>query len=333
VKQELQLAGFKKYGDTVDGAMVEISSINSSSLCSFGIGFLDSQLIKIHPQSLIVITADSGIGKTSFVSDIAIHNEESGRRVACIFLEGDKQGFQKETVWQEIIRLMKEDNKSIPPHYNFTRFRNNMITDIKDIQDKAVLNNKKKYGNLQLFDRDEFEEINSSTISSILTSISEHVDLIVIDHLHYFDNTFSETQNKEITLIMKQIKKFTDISKTPVVLVSHVKKPYGNKLIILDMYDLKGSSAIYQEADECIMLAQYTNSQSFDPLSNNSPTLFRVAKSRCGVSKMLIGMHNYLKDDRKYSEEFEEFYLRENWYDADQKKYYPQKLLPTRRNG
>jgi len=327
LEENIAVPGFKQFEEAADEAIRERNSLDSDSLCTLGIGFLDKHLIAIHPKNLIVITADSGVGKTSIVSEIAAHNAEEGKSVACLFLEGDKNEFQELQLWQKMFEIKRERNLYITD-FTFRNYKLNRIRGIQELEKEAKDLLKKRYKNIFTLDRTEVGEVNSTTILNILSRISDRVSLIVIDHLHYFDKTFSENQNREITDIMKKLKKFTSVENTPVILVSHVKKPLTKNTLILDMYDVKGSSSIYQEADECIMLSQYYADPEFDINSNNMPTLMRVVKSRSGINKMRIGKHVYIKDQRKYSGGYSEYFLRENYWDSEEKRLYPQRLFP-----
>jgi len=317
------IKGFRSFSDSIAGALEERRNLNVDKLCTTGIPFLDKHFVAIHPNSLYVITADSGVGKTSMISLIAQHNMDKDIPVACLFLEGDSTEFEKVQTWKQLVKLKLREGP-VPNNFNYAHYRVNALSGIEDLERKAEEMVLKRYGKILLLNREEV--VNSETIEGILTRISKTVSLIVIDHLHYFDKTFSETQNKEITTIMKKLQKFTDVMGVPVILVAHVKKPFGKRMIIMDKYDVKGSSSIYQEADECIMFAQYLDDPEHDIMSDLAPTLIRVVKSRSGISSMLIGKHIFDRVEKEYRKEFTEYRLVENYYDRDNRIMYPQKL-------
>lgn len=76
------------------------------------------------------------------------------------------------------------------------------------------------------------------------------VDLVVIDHLHYFTR---ELQNaaEDLGRITKEFKKNAQRHGLPVILISHTRKGEGN-----DINDLRGSSYIAQDADIVLMVSR-----------------------------------------------------------------------------
>ena len=79
------------------------------------------------------------------------------------------------------------------------------------------------------------------------------VELVVIDHLHYFTR---ELQNvaEDLGRITKEIKKNAIRHNIPVMLISHVRKSQDGKQTTME--DLRGSSYIAQDADIVLMVGR-----------------------------------------------------------------------------
>lgn len=80
-----------------------------------------------------------------------------------------------------------------------------------------------------------------------------NVELVVIDHLHYFTR---ELQNvaEDLGRITKEIKKNAIRHNIPVILISHVRKSQDGKQTTME--DLRGSSYIAQDADIVLMVGR-----------------------------------------------------------------------------
>ena len=107
-------------------------------------------------------------------------------------------------------------------------------------------------------------------------------DLIVVDHLHYFDFKDGSERN-EINKIMQVMKDITENRKIPTVLVSHFNRDKNPKRIPTED-DLMGSSNIGKQADTVVLVypnwAEVPNYQK-----GLYPTLFGIPKSRIGLPK------------------------------------------------
>jgi replicative DNA helicase len=82
------------------------------------------------------------------------------------------------------------------------------------------------------------------------------IDMVVIDHLHYFTR---ELQNvaEDLGRITKELKKNAIRHNVPILLISHVRKTLNNQAATMD--DLRGSSYISQDADIVLMVGRLEN--------------------------------------------------------------------------
>src|SRR3990167_390892 len=270
-----------------------------SALCTFGIKALDDAMFKIFPDDLIVIGADSGAGKSSLVIDIAGYNAAQGKRVALFFLEGGHNEAIRRVKWQMICAEYYREMKYKKIDMSYVKWRANdmsmdYLKDIEDIVDKQLAekfkenffiydispdfindNNRVGYGQIyqglmDFFDGTEFGRI------------KYNLDLLLIDHLHYFDleDGTKSTEAEKLTKAMRTCKEISDIYKIPIILVSHLRKK-GKDRGLPDQEDFHGSSNIPKIATDCI-----TISPAFDMQDNGKliyPTFFRFTKSRRGL--------------------------------------------------
>ena len=84
------------------------------------------------------------------------------------------------------------------------------------------------------------------------------VDLVIIDHLHYFTRELDNV-SEDLGRITKEIKKNAIRHDIPVMLISHVRK--GQKSTdAATIDDLRGTSYIAQDADIVLMVSKIENS-------------------------------------------------------------------------
>jgi len=116
----------------------------------------------------------------------------------------------------------------------------------------------------------ENDELNWQDIDGLITNAKKqlNVDLVVIDHLHYFTREL-ENVAEDLGRITKEIKKNAIQHNLPVILISHVRKT-NNKPVTME--DLRGSSYISQDADIVLIIGR-------DP-SNETSFPIKVEKNR-----------------------------------------------------
>lgn len=85
------------------------------------------------------------------------------------------------------------------------------------------------------------------------------VNLVVIDHLHYFTRELDHI-SEDLGRITKELKKNAIRYDIPVMLISHVRKVADGKKATID--DLRSSSYIAQDADIVLMVGQDINDRS-----------------------------------------------------------------------
>lgn len=130
------------------------------------------------------------------------------------------------------------------------------------------------------------------------------VDLILIDHLHYFSRNV-ENATTEIGILVREIKKIAVDYDIPILLVSHIRKKLKgeSKANDPDIDDLKDSAAIGQDADMVIML----NRDKMDNEKSNQLTVL-IEKNR--NKGKVGGMQMFIKTPQFKLFEQEEYYAK-----------------------
>lgn len=99
------------------------------------------------------------------------------------------------------------------------------------------------------------DELDWRSIDGLIRHAKEdmQVDLVIIDHLHYFTREL-ENVAEDLGRITKELKKNAQRHEVPIILISHVRKTYKDQEATMD--DLRGSSYIAQDADIVLMVGR-----------------------------------------------------------------------------
>jgi replicative DNA helicase len=199
----------------------------------------------IFPTSFIVIGADSGNGKSEILGDIAIDACKQGKKVLYFDFENDDGDFTERQICKEYSRRTKTDFK-VADLNMLDIDADDSITDmIYDCGVRVAEETK----NMRIFKNNHLPNINDF-ISKL--EMVRDVDLICIDHLHYFSFDDDGKAAVQISKIMRELRRLTKIEKIPVILISHLTKRDRKKLPTYS--DFHGSSNIGKEAKTCILL-------------------------------------------------------------------------------
>jgi len=94
------------------------------------------------------------------------------------------------------------------------------------------------------------DELSWSSVDGLIAAAIEEqqVDMVIIDHLHYFTRELHNVA-EDLGRITKEFKKNAIRYQVPIVIISHTRKGEGNSID-----DLRGSSYIAQDADIVLMV-------------------------------------------------------------------------------
>lgn len=289
--------------------------LDPDSVCTFGIKPLDDALIGVLKNDLVVIGADSGVGKSDIVLNMALHNARCGKKVALYFIEGGAEEAITRIKW----KLMRERYyKTYPYHLDmdYRKWRMNLVDTARmnDLEVECLLELKKEIkNNLEIchfegsFTVNDLtnslgwfmkQEINS-TGDFLIDKID--VDLIIIDHLQYFSLTDPKQEFVEMTQILIKVKEITSMYNIPVILVSHLRKKDKDRGLP-SQEDFFGTSNIAKVASVAITVAP--NYQFDDYNSEVYPTFFRIVKSRTGIRSNIAMLCPYDFKKGDYEKEY-----------------------------
>ena len=301
-------------------------------LCTYGIKPLDDSLICINRGELIVIGADSGVGKSEIAINVAKHNAMNGKKVALYHLEGGYKEAVARMKWKDISREYFANHSGLGIDMDFRKWSVNLEQDklLTEIEAEIYNRNKDTFmPNVFFYDRPE-----DLTVTDFLASLLDFhdlktaagnfysgdqrtggfdLDLIVIDHLQYFSLDQSENEITEITNIIRQVKKVTDNYKIPVVLISHLRKKMKDRGLP-DQQDFYGSSNIPKISTTAITLTPKINAEDFK--NQIYPTWIRVVKSRIGIKPSIAMLSDFNARTKEYSDKYEIYRINGDGYSS-----------------
>lgn len=307
--------------DAFKDEAVKRADINIDDLCVYGIKPLDDSLVCIPKNELVVIGADSGVGKTELSLKIAQVNIKRGKKVAIYYLEGGYREALSRMKWRDIAQEYFKDYYKLGLDMDYRKWSLNMFCKQADIdnpykilmelESKLWDKYKEEYKNNLMFysgaglTLDSFIaslmefHIKEDTPNPFDNKISFDIDLIIIDHLQYFSLTKSENEIFEITEILKTVKNITEVFNIPIILISHLRKKSKDRGLP-GQEDFYGSSNIPKIASTAITLAPSSDKDNLR--EGIYPTYIRVAKSRVGVKPNYAFLVDFYLDRREYSD-------------------------------
>lgn len=254
-------------------------------LMRFGVEFLDDALRGIFPDDLILLGAPSGVGKTQLCCNIAYANLEDGKRVHYIALEASEFEIERRLKYPLVLeRFLADPNRPRLDHrLNFPDWMlGKFKEELAPYEADAAEFFKTAFKDLHLYYKQDRFDVNT-LIESVLYC-SRDTDLILIDHVHYFDLD-DENENRAIKQIAKTVRTLALEHQKPIVLVAHLRKRDKlNDELAAGLDEFHGSSDLYKIATRVVTLApgRQTSAGEYE-------TYFRIPKNRLdgGVTRFM----------------------------------------------
>ena len=234
--------------------------------------FLNDKLHGLRRGELVTITAGSGIGKSTFVSEIA-HDllTNQNETVGYVALEENIRRTARRFVGMEL---------NYPIHIDRGHFTDGQIETAFE----------KTLGTGRLYLYDHFGSLDPTVLLNRIRHLVTGCgcNWIVFDHLSILVSGLDQgDERRAIDQTMTKLRSFVEETGCGMLLVSHLRRPTGDKGhengAQTSLSQLRGSAAIGQLSDICIGLERDQQSES-----DSNGTTVRVLKNRftgwCGVA-------------------------------------------------
>ena len=279
---------------------------NATKYLNFGISYLDDSIGGVGQSDLIILGAYSGQGKTEIAVDIALRSCLTGKNVYFYALEAHNFEIENRIIYKLAAKKYFDNVTKIFRKYNVNYsayMRNKIDIDFDLYVREAIIESERLYKDKLFIKYRGNSDFNIENFRNDLMAIDLNADLIIIDHLHYFD--FDETKEyAEINKIIKAIRDIVLLCEIPIILIAHLKKP-DRKLnkVCPSLDDIHGSSNIYKIATNVIFIAKTEIIDAADIYKFG--TFIRVVKSRqTGALDNYLGCVFYDIQTNAYEEKY-----------------------------
>jgi replicative DNA helicase len=224
---------------------------------TFGNRYLDAAMKGILPHDLVLLGAYSGAGKTQFCVNLAHENIKRGKKVHFIALEAEENEIENRIRYVDILGRYYKDQ--FRPRVEPDKQKINYL-DFIDGEYKSLLKDYEPeitpeyYENLKTFYKSRAFDVES--LCNIMYAIYHETDLIIVDHVHYFDYDDNK-ENQALKEIAKKAREICLELGKPMVLVSHLrKKQSGSVEVCPSLDEFHGSSDLVKIATKVVTLAR-----------------------------------------------------------------------------
>ena len=259
---------------------------------SFGVSYLDDALIGIAPNDLILIGARSGAGKTQLCVNIAKNAISNGKRCHFFALEAEPGEVTRRVKFEIFQNLYRERYNGASCDYQKWSF-GHYLPQLSALEADANEIFLEKYSKGFYVHYKEGEFTVHSMIKEVVKA-SKKTDLIIIDHVHYFDFD-DDNENRAIKKIAKTARDLVLENGVPIILVSHIRKSNPKyETYAPSLEDFHGSSDLYKIATRAITLGP----GHVDTKSGVAETFISIVKNRYDSSVTRYTgkvQYNYLK--------------------------------------
>ena len=213
---------------------------------------LNEKLKGIRKQEIVCITAGTGQGKSQVAKEVAFHLIQNGLRIGYVALE--------ESNLKTLIGLLSL-HLSTPYHLN------KITSEDKDKMEWAM-------GDLQLSRKlylyDHWGSLDEDNLMARLRFLAKGLDcdFIVLDHISIVVSGLdTNDERRTIDVLMTKLRSFVQETKVGLIIISHLKKPFGSKGYEegaqTSINSLRGAASIAQISDNVFGLER--DQQGEDP--------------------------------------------------------------------
>lgn len=226
---------------------------------STGIGFLDDAMEGgIARNELVLVTSETGIGKTQLLAQIGITGCAANRKTHMLALEAEPGEIHRRIRYQHALQLARRDGKDCK-RYRFSGYSHGAYPELAPYDATAKAELAARLKNFTVTYRME-SKYSIEDCERDVQRVHDKVDLVLLDHLHVLD-VDPKNENAAMTGIMQRLKDLSVSAGTPIVVAAHLRKPelQGKYTrLIPTIHDIHGSSNVSKIATHAIIIAPAT---------------------------------------------------------------------------
>ncbi len=330
--------------DEIKKSCIRLAELNkqnvNNKMLTFGVNYLDECLLGIRPTDFVMVGARTGTGKTHLAKEIAVKNS-TGFRVHFFALEAEHGEIERrmaytvlaDAVYGPMLReKLTSEFRKIGSQLNYAEWVIGRFDSILTVYEKEILERVAETcpGLHTYYQGDSV--LNETNIERTILGIQDQTDLIIIDHLHYFDFE-DQNENRAMKKLLRALKLVTEakVNPKPVVMVSHLRKRDKRfPSIVPDLDDFHGSSDISKFATKAVMFAK---AEGNGPDIYTYPTYVYAPKFRDDMSRTnYVALCNFDVRRNSYGHNYylgQKSFDDKEWKPVDQKPYWAKSASPT----
>lgn len=274
-----------------------------------GVPFLDDAMGGLTRNSLMLVGAYTGTGKTQLVAHIAHNVAGSGKHVHFFALEAEPMEIQRRMKYR-VVREMA--HAAGIRGLNYVDWAQGRFDDkLTKVEVDATEYLGRCYGTLHTYYR-RFTDFTPQWFRKQVEAIKDKTDLIIVDHLHYFDLDPHAPEHAAMKDCVKAIRDCSLITGKPVILVAHLrKKDRGSSAALPELDDFHGTSDISKIATHAVVMAPGKVEEA-DQKAGLWPTYMRVAKLRLDSARTrYLGIMRF----NSATQHYEDGYSLARWWE------------------
>jgi hypothetical protein len=271
------MQGFKSFPERLKELDDWMANIGTPVM--FGNPFLDDALGGIWPDDLIIMSAKTGGGKTQFVTNVAYNAAKQGKKVHFIALEAHRGEIESRLKFKALAQafftqINYRDYKERPDYQEWIQGKQHQLLGKFEPEIREMLS--QTLATLHTFYTDR--DFNADNFDVLMGAIGDETDLIIVDHLHYFDID-GRDQNLEFKKTVKQIRNTVQFYRKPVIMLVQLRKgDRASAKLLPEIDDIHGSSDIAKIATKIIVTAPARDVET--DMRHLFPTYFQIIKNR-----------------------------------------------------
>ena len=272
----------------------------ATRLLPYHVGFFDDYLRGITPHDLVLFGADSGVGKTDAVTEIAERTAADGRNVYMFALEAEPREIERRVKYRWIARTAIKRDHAVVRDLNYPDwYLGRLSSRLGPLEQEADEYMASLTGLHTYYKGRDFT---GADIHRLCLAVQNRADLIIIDHLHYVDIDDEQNENREYKKLVKIIRDTVLTTGIPIVLVVHLRKGEGfREPLVPSLERIHGSSEIAKIATGAVMLSRA-------PFAGRewhlAPTFLSIPKWRIGGAARHIALCSYDMRTRSYLDDY-----------------------------
>jgi hypothetical protein len=286
----------------------------AASAMSYHQRFLDDCLRALLPHDLLLLGAPSGVGKTDLALSIGMLNAMNERRVGYFALEAENDELEQRVKYAWLSEQAHRRNLPGKHELNFADWYigrcEGIVGSLEDECNQWFLSN---LGGMRTFYRGE--KFGKGELRDAIAKIHEHVDLIIIDHLHYVDaDEDARSEHDALGETTKTIRDIVLVYGKPIVLVAHLRKrDQKSKTLVPTLDDFHGSSNITKIATQVVTINPAIGApcRSDGDLKTIeapkwwlAPTFISILKDRRAGAPPFVAVQMFDKRTRRYDDSY-----------------------------